>query len=50
MKINIYTSCAGIAGDPHKLLIAETKCGIKEYEMYNQWSWFNLSFSHAKKS
>lgn len=50
MTIKFHTSCAGIAGDPHKLLFAEVEeHGIREYEMYNTWSWFNLSFYRAKK-
>lgn len=49
MRIDIYTSCAGIAGDPYKLLVAETECGIRETELYNTWSWFKLDFYCAKR-
>lgn len=47
MVVKFYTSSAGVAGDPHKLLVAETD-GIRETEMYNTWSWFNLDFWHVR--
>lgn len=50
MIIKFYTSCAGIAGDPDKLLVAEVQgYDIRELEMYDTTSWFNHSFYRAKK-
>lgn len=49
MTVRFYTSCAGIAGDPHKLLVAEIPNeGIRETELYSTWALFNWDFWYAR--
>ena len=44
-----FSTYNGLAGDPHKLLIAETDCGIRETVLFNRTSLFGLSFFLEKK-
>ena len=48
MEIN-FSTYNGLAGDSHLLLIAETKCGIRETVLFDRTSNFGLSFYFARK-
>lgn len=47
MKITFYTSSAGIAGDPDKLLVAKTK-EHRLTEMYDTMSLFNWDYYYTQ--
>jgi hypothetical protein len=49
MRIDFYTSDAGVAGDPDKLLIGITEDGREYSEMYNTMSLFGWSRKKAMK-
>lgn len=43
MDVRIYISSAGIAGDPHKLLVIDSD-KIATHQLFNTNSFLNLSF------
>lgn len=47
MEITFYTSSAGIAGDPDKLLVAQTK-EYRLVKMYDSMSLFNWNYYYSQ--